>query len=92
MVRDISALTSGAKPSGLGVGGRGLRASGIGGLVEGTGGICSRIGGTGGTSASFRNEDVNGVIRENASEILLESLHSLGDLIAMMLVAEGGPS
>lgn len=63
-----------APPSAVGIGGRGL-------CFGGTGG---------GTSIPCGNEAINGLISESASEILLESLRSTGDLIAMMLVGEAG--
>ena len=71
------------------IGSRELRVGGIGSRIEGTGGVCVEIEGTGRTSVSCGLETVNGLIRENASENL-ESLHSTGDLIAMMLVGETG--
>lgn len=56
----------------------------------GAGGACVRIGGASGSSVSCGNDIVNGVIKENTSEILFESLHSSGDFIAIMLVGETG--
>lgn len=87
--RDISALASGAGSSDAWAGGWELGVVGVGSFIKGTGGVCARIGGRGGTSFSCGNEGANALINENASEILLESLHSTGDLIAMILVGEG---
>ena len=76
--------------SGFGGGDRGQGFCGIGGLIEGTGGICFGIEGTGGRALSRGNEAVNGLASEHASGIFLESPHSSGDLIAIMLVGELG--
>ena len=61
-------------------------------MTERSGGIVAGIGGTGGIPASCGNEAVNGVISESASENLFESLCSIGDLTARMLVGEAGAS
>lgn len=87
---DVSAPILGAVSSGVGTGGRALRFGGIGGAVEGTGGVCVRVEGRDEISITHGNEAENGLMRGNASEILLESLHSTGDLIAIMLPGEAG--
>lgn len=87
--RYISASGSRVEPSNVWTGSHELCVGGIGTRIEGTGGACVGIEERGETSVSCDHEIVNGLIKENASEIL-ESLHSTGDLIAMMLVGEGG--
>jgi hypothetical protein len=82
---EISALVSRAGSSGVRMGGSGL---GVGGMDRFTKGI----GGVGGRSASCGKEAVNGLKSENLSEPLREPLHSTGDLIAIILVGELGPS
>ena len=76
---DNSASTSGAESSGAG---------GSGGFIEGVGGISLGIGGTDGTSIPCGDEAMNGLIRENASDSLFESLRSTGDLTAVVFVGE----
>ena len=77
-----------AESSGVGTGGRGVVFGGIIGVIERAEGVCAKV--KGGTSITCGNEAISGLMRENASEILLESVHSTGDLIAMMLVGENG--
>jgi hypothetical protein len=86
--RVISALMSGADIRGAGCGE--LSTGETRGLIEGSGGICVEIGGTGGMFVSCGNETANEFIRENTLDALPESLHSTGDLIAMILVGEVG--
>lgn len=81
----LGAESSGGRGWGFCAGG------GIGSLIEGRGtSHCVGIGGTGGTSVSCGNDTAKGLMREKASDILSEFLHSTGDLIAMMLVGEVG--
>ena len=60
------------------------------GVVGGTGGVCVRVEGRGGISIICGNKVVNGLIRKNASEILLKSLRSAGVLMVAALVGEAG--
>ena len=83
--RDIPMSISRTTSSDFWMGDRELGTEGI-----GAGGTCVRIGGASGSSVSCGNEIVNGVIKENTSEILFESLHSSGDFMAIMLVGETG--
>lgn len=90
---DTERVTSALMSSGADIrsaGGGELGTGGTVGSIEGSGGICVGIGGTGRIPVSCGNETANEFIRENALDVLPESLHSTGDLIAMILEGEAG--